>query len=461
MKGLPASLAPLWEAATAALTEGRLGDAVGALQRLLRVVPGYAAGWNNLGVALRRLRRWEAAEACFQRGLGLPGGNTESGWSNLGNALRDVGRFVDAEVAFHRALKAGGAVGTQYNYALLLRDMNRVDEAIAVLGPLVAAGHGGGAYRWDYALMLLQKGDWEAGFAAYESRWELSDVPKCASDRPVWRGEPLSGKTLAILSEQGMGDMIQFARFVPAVIAMGGHVVMQVRPPLLRLFAQIPALVGVRLVSVTDPLPHHDLMSPVGSLPLVLHARPETLPPPLAFSLPEDQIAAAAKALPPRMGRRRVGIVWAGSPGHRNDRHRSAPLSAFLPLFRHPGLDLYSFQVGARAADLADSGLGVVLTDLSSRLGDFSDTAAYLRQIDVLVAVDTGIVHLAGSLGVPTLVVTPQAVDWRWGGIGTTPPWYASLRIVRQTRQGDWDGAFAQVLALLAHPAPLLNERKE
>jgi hypothetical protein len=450
---LPPPLRPLWEQSVKALAEERAAEAANLLQRFVRAAPGYAPGWNNLGVALRRLKRWEAAAACFARGIALPDGATESAFSNLGNALRDLGRFAEAEAMFRRALAKGGSPGTRYNLSLLLRDMNRVDEALTLLTPLIAAEPGNHQREWDYSLMLLQKGDWERGFAAYEARWHLPGVPPFVSDRPQWDGSPLAGRTLLLLSEQGMGDAIQFARYVPLIARDGGRIAMQVRKPLLNLFAAVPALAGVDLAASEGPLPPHDLCLPLISLTRVLKARPETLPPPLSIDLPKDRLAEAEKLFPPRVGRRRVGIVWAGSPGHRNDRNRSAELAAFRPLFAHPGLDLYSFQVGERARDLAETGLGALVSDLSPRIADFLDTAVLMRQMDLMVAVDTGTVHLAGSLGVPTVVVIPFAVDWRWGEDGATTPWYTSLRLVRQPRQGDWEGAFARVMALLAPPA--------
>ncbi len=450
---MPQALHPLWEQATKALAENRSADAANLLQRFVRAAPGHASAWNNLGVALRRLKRWEAAAACFARGIGLSGGDTEAAYSNLGNALRDLGRFAAAETAFRRALDRGGSAGTRYNLSLLLRDMNRVDEALALISPLIAAEPGNRQREWDYSLMLLQKGDWERGFAAYEARWSLPEVPSFASSRPQWDGAPLAGRTLLLLSEQGMGDAIQFARYVPLIVRDGGRVAMQVRKPLLSLFAAAPALAGVELVASDAPLPPHDLCLPLISLMRVLKARPETLPPPLAVDLPPDRLAEAEKIFPPRAGRRRVGIVWAGSPGHRNDRNRSTELASFRPLFAHPGLDIYSFQVGDRARDLAETGIGVLVADLAPRISDFLDSALLMRQMDLIVAVDTGPVHLAGSLGVPAVVVMPFAVDWRWGEKGATTPWYPSLRLVRQPRQGDWESAFAQAMTMIGPPA--------
>ncbi|MGE4527993.1 MAG: tetratricopeptide repeat protein [Rhodospirillaceae bacterium] len=453
MSKLPPELQKLWNEAAAALSAGRNAEAAAALQRLLRAAPGYAQAWNNLGVALRRLQRWDAAEAAFSRGIALPGGDSESAWSNLGNALRDGGRFAQAEAAFRQARAKGDSPGTRYNYSLLLRDMNRVEEAAEMLGPIVAADPGNAQYRWDYSLMRLQLGDWEQGFADYEARWSLPGVPALPSDKPRWGGEALAGRTLLILGEQGMGDVIQFARFIPLIEPDGGRILLRLRKPLMRLFAQAPALAGVALFCEDDAPPDHDIAIPVGSLPLALGARPQTLPPPLSFAVPDEMVKAAAAAFPPRGGRKRVGLVWAGSPGHRNDRNRSTEPKTFLPLFAHPGVDLYALQVGERAADLGKSGLGALLTDLSGRLTDFLDTAAFLRHLDLLVAVDTGTVHLAGSLGLPTVVATPSAVDWRWGAEGTATPWYASLRLARQPRQGDWAGAMARVMAMIA-PRP-------
>lgn len=444
MKRPPPALAPLWNRALGLLGAGRDPEAEAALAALLRAASDYAPAWNNLAVALRRQGRFGAAEAAARRGLGLPGGDTEAGWSNLGNILRDQGRFDAAEAAFAAAIRAGGGHGTRYNRALLLRDRGRLDEALAEIAPALAVAPDDPQVLWDAALIRLQAGDWREGFAAYEARWRLSGVPAPASDRPWWTGEALAGRTLLVVSEQGMGDAIQFARFVPQ-IPDGGRIAFAVRKPLLRLFRATPALAGVHVVDAAAPLPPHDLVLPLLSLPRVLGTIPETLPPPLAFQVPEAMVAAAEAKLGPRRGRRRLGLVWAGSSGHRNDRNRSAPLAAFLPLLADPGWDTLSFQIGPHVAEIAAHGLAGLLGDLAPMIDDFLDTAAFLRTIDGLVSVDTGIAHLAGSLGVPTSVVLPEACDWRWGvGAGQTP-WYPALTLIRQSRQGDWAGAIARL----------------
>ena len=451
MSRLGPELAPLWSRALGLLKAGRDVEAEGVLATLLRSAPGYAPGWTNLAVALRRQGRFAPAEAAAKRGLALPGGNTDAGWSNLGNLLRDQGRFAEAEAAFNAALAAGGGHGTRYNLALLLRDRGRLDEALAAIAPALAAEPGNPQIQWDHALIRLQAGDWREGFAAYEARWRLPGVPAPASDRPWWAGEPLDGRTLLLVGEQGMGDVIQFARFVTQIPA-GGRCMLAVRAPLLRLFRTAPALDGVVLVEAAAPLPPHDLVLPLLSLPRVLQATPGTLPPPLAFRVPEAMTAAADARLAPRHGRRRLGIVWAGSSGHRNDRHRSAPLDRFVPLLADPAWDVLSFQVGPHAAELATHGLGGLVSDLAPMIADFLDTAAFLRTIDRLVTVDTGIAHLAGSLGIPTSVLLPEACDWRWG-VGTdATPWYPGLTLVRQPRQGDWESAIAGAAGL---PAPV------
>lgn len=442
MSELPAALRPAWAEAVARIEAGRAADALPGLARLARAAPEFAPVWNDLGVALRRCGDPAAAEAAIRRGLALPGGDTEAAFSNLGNVLRDRGRFAEAEAAFAAALARGGSPGTRYNAALLLRDRGRAAEALAMLAPALAARPDDPAWTWDAALMLLQAGDWPRGFAAYEARWRLKGVTPPRTGRPWWTGEPRRGRTLLVVGEQGMGDVIQFARFLPSV-PDDGPVVLAVRRPLVRLLRAAPALARVAVTEASATPPPHDLLLPVMSLPRVLGATPDTLPPPLDFRVPEALLARAAAHLPPRDGRRRTGVVWAGSAGHRNDANRSAGLAAFLPLCADVRRVLLSLQVGPRAADLARPGYAGFLADLAPAIDDFLDTAAFLRQIDDLIAVDTGIVHLAGSLGVPTTVLLPEACDWRWGAGTDATPWYASVRLARQRRQGDWASALA------------------
>lgn len=444
MTPLPAALESVWAACVGLLEAGRAAEALPELARLARVVPDFPPVWNNLGIALRRGGDPAAAEAAIRRGLASPGGETEAAFSNLGNVLRDQGRFDEAEAAYDAALARGGAPGTRYNAALLQRDRGRVAEALALIAPALAARPDDPAWRWDHALMLLQAGDWRRGFAAYEARWALPGMCRPETGRPWWEGAPRGGRTLLVVGEQGMGDVIQFARFLP-LVADDGPIVLAVRKPLVRLLRAVPALAHVRVVEAAAAPPAHDLLLPLLSLPRVLGATPEALPPPLAFAVPEAALERAAAHLGPRDRRRRTGVVWAGSAGHRNDANRSAGIKAFLPLCADPGRSLWSFQVGPRAADLAPGAAGF-LADLSPAIDDFLDTAAFLRQIDDLIAVDTGIVHLAGSLGVPTTVLLPEAADWRWGADAAATPWYASLRLARQRRQGDWASALAEAM---------------
>lgn len=439
---LPEALRPAWAETVALLEAGRIAEALAGLARLAQAAPGYPPVWNNLGIALRRSGDPAAAETAIRRGLGLAGGDTEAALSNLGNVLRDQGRLAEAEEAFRAALDKGGSPGTRYNAALLLRDRGRVAEALELLTPVLASRPDDPAWMWDYALMLLQAGDWPRGFAAYEARWALKGMQRPRTGRPWWEGEPLDGRRLLILGEQGMGDVIQFARFLPLIPA-GGQVTIAVRKPLVRLLRAAPALARMAVVEAAAQPPAHDCLLPIMSLPRVLGATPERLPPPLEFQVPADLAARAAARLGPRTGRRRTAIVWAGSAGHRNDANRSAGLRAFLPLCADPGREVHSLQVGPRAADLARPGYAGFLSDLAPAIDDFLDTAAFLRQIDELIAVDTGVVHLAGSLGVPTAVLLPEACDWRWGATAATTPWYASLRLARQSRQGDWASALA------------------
>jgi len=179
----------------------------------------------------------------------------------------------------------------------------------------------------------------------------------------------------------------------------------------------------------------------------------DTIPDPVAFHVPEKTLAQAESYFSPRKGRQRLGFIWGGSTGHKNDRNRSCRVEDFLPLLSDPRWDAYSFQVGDRAKDLARSGVGVLCSDLSGHISDFFGAAAFLKHIDVFVTVDTGPAHLAGSLGVPTVILTPEAVDWRWGVLQLKTPWYSSVSLAHQKTQGDWESAFAAFSDMYARKA--------
>jgi len=401
--------------------------------------------YNNMGVALRVLGKLEAAVACYRRCLVLRPNNAGV-YSNMGNALRELGRLQLSVASHQQAIKlAPESAEAYYNLGLALRDLGQVDQALAAFERTLGYNANHADCRWDRALTLLLKGDFLRGFDEYDWRWKLDRSPPRGFTQPIWDGSELKGKTVLIHQEQGFGDMIQFARYIPMIKEKGGIVVVEVQPELSRLFSTIP---GVdKVINRGSPLPKFDFYIPMLTLAKVFATTIETIPSTLPYLKAPDMHAVQ---LPASMdNQRQIGIVWAGKPTHKNDKNRSCDFTHFIELLGIPGTSVYSLQKGDRQADIAKHGCEALVQSLGDRLGDFADTAAIISQLDMVITVDTSVAHLAGALGKPAWVVIPFAPDWRWMMNSTETPWYPSMRLFRQKKPGDWQTVFAELRGAL------------
>jgi hypothetical protein len=431
----------------AALEHQKRGDgetALKAYRRVVEIAPERADAWNNLGILLGKQDKLPAAIACLKRATAVP---TPSAihYSNLGEFLRRALRFDEATAAFRQSLALEPErQETLHNYGLLLRDMADTPGAVAIFNRLLERSPADAPLRWERALALLAVGDLPQGFAKYESRWQAkATMPQFPM--PLWQGEPLQGKSILVHAEQGFGDMIQFARYVPTLEQQGGRVIFAVPRELLRLFQGLAG--GAAIIDLSGNKPLTDFHVPAASLPHRFGTTLETIPAAIPYlRVPGTLTATLARPAGTTLA---VAICWAGRPTHELDRERSMSLEDLLPLTDLPGVALYSLQKGPRASDLAATGAGALIEDLSPQLDDFAVTSAVLMQIDVVVSVDTALVHLAGAMGRRAFVLLPFAADWRWLGQREDSPWYPTLRLFRQQKPGDWREVVRRVRSAL------------
>lgn len=389
---------------------GRHLEALPLLERSASLIPSEPEFHNNIGLVLAALDRNDAAIAAYRRTLGRKPDHAIA-WNNLGLACQAINDLPEAIAAFRRAV---------------------------ALSPAFAQAH------WNLSLALLAQGEYAEGFREYEWRLRLPELGGRAAPLPIprWTGEDLRGKRLLVTAEQGIGDAVQFVRFVAPVAQRDVRVVVQARADMRTLLA---TATGVsETVDVGDAPPACDAEIPMLSLPHRLHAGAADFAAAGRYlqSDPSKKETLAHALARDARGKRRIGIAWAGAAHHRNDQRRSLPLASLAPLFSLPDVAWQSLQKGAAAAQLEHLVQAREIVPLDAQC-DFAHTAALVDALDAVVTVDTSIAHLAGALGKPVFVLLPFAADWRWGITGDRTPWYPTARLFRQPAIGDWTSAVA------------------
>ena len=418
-----------------------LDGAVAAYRRGLAIAPAHIAACNNMGIALRGLRRTVEAMDCHRRAVTLDP-HFAAGHTSLGLALQEQGRLEEAARAHARAVAIDPAfAGGHANHGNARLNQNRVNEAVSGFRRAVAIDPAGPDAHRNLGMALLVAGRFEEGWREYEWRLRCKDAPTHAAmpTKPRWNGEPLDGRRILLHGEQGLGDALQFCRYVPLVAARGGRVILGLPAPLERVMAGLPGV--ERFVSGQLPTDAFDLHLPMLSLAEVFGTQMDTIPHRVPYLTAEPEPAARWGERLKEVGGLKVGIVWAGSPTHGNDRNRSIGLAPFARLAGIPGVSLVSIQKGPTEAQAATPPGGFPLLNLSPDIRDFADTAAIMAGLDLVVCVDTSVAHLAGALGIPVWVLVPFAPDWRWMLDREDSPWYPTMRLFRQDRPGSWDGA--------------------
>jgi FkbM family methyltransferase len=391
--------------------------------------------YNNIGVMLTGTGRQAAKIAAYRRAHAIAPDDPGI-MSNLGNGLRENGQMEEAKSLYDRALAiAPGNPDFMYNAGLVSRDDGRPDEAFALFDKALALKPDDRNCRWDRALVLLQSGDYARGLPAYEARWGIDRAYKRNVPLTRWDGSPLAGRSIFLHDEQGFGDVMQFARFIPELKKKygAGKVVLECQPELMRLMTYAPGIDAV--IPRERALPQCDVYCPLLSLPGIFGTTLKTLPATVPYLYAPEMNPDTAKAFP-KGDRLKVGLVWAGQLVPRD---RSCALQKILPLLGDPRIAPISLQVGGRTEDLKTYGADTFITNMGPYLRDFAETAAAMEQLDLMITIDTSVAHLAGALGIPTFLLLRYTSDWRWFDRIKTSPWYPSFTLFRQTNACRWD----------------------
>ena len=424
--------------AVALRRQGRHAQAAALLRRAHEADPGNVAALVNLGNAVSALGRHAEAEQLYRRALAIEPQRAAT-LVNLGNALQALDRPLEAIERYDRALALSPRLAQAHNNrGNALRALNRHAEAVAAYERALEIDPGFADAHLNQGLARLCLGDFERGWPEYEWRDRRAALgPGRESAAPPWRGEePLAGKTVLLHAEQGLGDTIQFLRYAPLVARKAARVVLEVQAPLKGLAA---GLGGVeRAIAQGEPRPAFDAHCPLPSLPLAFGTRTETIPADIPYlQAPPDKLAEWRA----RLGERRAfraGVVAAGQPGHRNDRNRSMAMARLADALAAPGeIELFSLQPSLEEC--------AGIRSFGGHLKDFSDTAAAVSLMDLVVSVDTAVAHLAGALGMPVWILLPYSPDWRWMLEREDSRWYPSARLFRQGQIGDWQPVLERV----------------
>jgi tetratricopeptide (TPR) repeat protein len=423
--------------------------------------PDHAPTLQIRALCMRHLGRFEDYLAENRRAHVLDPANAET-CNNIGDALQYLGREEEALPWFDASLRlAPDNVKVLNNKAVSLSQVQRFDEAAATYDRVKTIDPDNAVADWNLALLQMLLGNFEAGWAGREARWKATDLASVYPKFPqaMWRGEgPVDGKTILVHADEGLGDTIQFVRYVPMLAARGARIILVVEPPLRSLLSGLPG-VSQCLATTAGTLSAFDVHCPISSLPLAFATRLDTIPAATSYLPPPAK--ACTDAFEARLGphdRLRVGLVWSGSPGHKNDCHRSIPLLMMSPIL---DLDVtfVSLQKEPRAADRAVLAQRTDIVDLTADLTDFSRTAALVACLDLVITVDTSVAHLAAALGRPTWILLPYTPDYRWLLHRDDSPWYPTARLFRQTASREYadvlDRVRTELVSLSTMPRPV------
>ncbi len=447
LRGLVASID---EALTTALEMHQSGDLQAAeriYHQILNADPCNADALHLLGVVSHQTGKPHAAVDLIRRAIALNSA-TASFHCNLGGALRAIQCFDDAVQSYLRALQIQpDYLEAFYNLGNVLRDLGQLDEAAfnyrraLNINPDCAEAH------FNLGLVHLAQGQFEAGWEEYEWRFRQGDAKPRPFRQPQWNGEELNGRTILVHAEQGLGDTLQFVRYLPFVQQRGGTVIFECQTPLVRLLRDVAGF--DQMIPQGDSLPAFDLHIPLLSLPRIFGTTISTVPSEVPYLNTDAELVRSWTQRLDNDSGIRIGICWQGDSTHPRDGFRSIPVNHFTSLTRFENVTLVSLQKGPGAEQLKTYDGSARIIDFSDELdeqsGPFVDTAAIMSLLDLVITSDTAIVHLAGALGIPVWMAIDYSPDWRWLRERQDSPWYPSLRMFRQSEYGDWQGVFHRI----------------
>ncbi|MFO1056239.1 MAG: tetratricopeptide repeat-containing glycosyltransferase family protein [Dongiaceae bacterium] len=428
---------------------GNLPQAEATCRKAIELNPNHADSHVNLGAILKEQGRTQEAMDCYHKALEI-NPNSAAAYTNLGVVLRDEGRLEEAMNCHKKAIDLRPNAPESYNnFAVALRDLGRLDEAVEFYRKSIAIDPGIAEHHTNLAHALLLMGQLDEGWKENEWRWKSKKPtsPVRNFTQPQWDGSRLDGKTILLHAEQGLGDTINFIRYVSMVKPFGGRVILEVQPKLDKLCRSVAGYDEYYLYG--QQLPHFDVQAPLLTLPYIFRTNVDTIP----SQTPYLSVDKPCPIRFPEDGKLRVGLVWAGNPKFVEDKQRSPRLEAFLPLFDIPGVQFYCLQKGDGRADMAGRAMPACFTDCDGVIEDFVDTGAIMKELDLVISSCTSPAHVAGALARPLWLVLPFMPDYRWLMGRPDTPWYPTARLFRQSEPANWRPVMQEVAAALRERA--------
>ncbi len=412
------------------------------MQRALAVDHERSEYHFALGIALQAQGKLRDALAAFRSGLQRKPDHRLARF-RVGNLLQLEGKLDEARANYEQILQADpGSHDAEFNIGNICRLQRNFTQARVHYNEALRLQSESADAQWNLGLLDLLEGDYASGWPRYEARHRRPTPNLRAFPQPQWNGGALNGARILLHAEQGLGDTLQFLRYVPMVVATGARVLLDVPKEIRRLAAEIEGISNV--LATGDSLPEFEWQCPLMSLPLAFQTTLDSIPARAPYlRVPEEARQTAEKRSWPESGLR-VGLVWAATTHQFEDSDRSIPVNLFEPILSSPGIHFFSLQVGPPAKQLES--LRNSVTDLREAIADLADTAALIESLDLVITVDTSVAHLAGALAKPTWILLPFSSEWRWLTNRSDSPWYPTVRLFRQHQPRNWHSVLEQVL---------------
>lgn len=437
-----------------AYNAGKNDLAVAYLKKAIKMMPSNAGCFNNMGNVFQQQEKHLESVKWYEMAVRINPAH-KMAHNNIAMAYLNLGNLDKALISVETALALDPEyVDAHNNHGEILRAMGDNDKALVAIEKAISLSSDMVNAHWNRALIWLSKGNFQDGWPAYEWRWRRPTTSNRAfAHGAAWQGQDIKGKVLLVYEEQGLGDTLQFIRYLPLLQDLGARVVFETGPALIRLVAENRLydrlLVGLSKMD-TRPVDRFDFHVPLLSLPYILKTKIDTIPDKTPYLTADPSLCRIWKKRMAGDDSFKVGLVWAGRPDHKNDNNRSIHLSMFETLGRVKGVCFYSLQKEKHEKWTDMDSLTFVEKDLGPEISDFADTAAIMENLDLLISVDTSVVHLAGALGKPVWTLLPFAPDFRWLLDRNDCPWYPSMRLFRQTSPKEWAPVLEQVAYALA-----------